>query len=260
MLFIKIKAMIWIIILACVFLLVAACTPSVEPGATYTNRLSSEAYPAPNIAQEINAEIQELENSLQQDNLSQGEYNFAEDRLAELYILATKVFAPTPDVEEVEKAFEMEQTRIAGQIVAPTPTAELGILPDTSIYYEINLPRQVFVQNIWQGYIGEHLTRVYAGRLLPDNRVGNFETTHHGAIYVITLLPNGEFERSLHTTKDEIGALSIVSVDRAGRVTLIAQGFQNEVSKEIFFDIPTLQFASSLEEMIPLPTVTPSLN
>jgi hypothetical protein len=95
------------------------------------------------------------------------------------------------------------------------------------------------------------LTRIYAGRLLPDNRTGDSEVTYHGAIYVMTLLPGGKIELSLHTTQDETGALSIVDVNSAGRVTLVSQGFQNRVSEETFFDIPALQFTSSLEEVVP---------
>ena len=88
---------------------------------------------------------------------------------------------------------------------------------------------------------------MYAGRLLPDNRTGNSEITHHGAIYITTLLSNGEIEHYLRSTKGEIGTLSILNVNRNGRVTLVSDGYEEKTSDQLYFDIPALQFVSSLE-------------
>lgn len=234
--------------------LMFACTPSIEPSAEEALSVRDEAYPAPNVANSIGEEIKQLEDSLASGDLSERERNSAEDRLVELYLIATRVFAPTPSEEEIRNALAVEQTRIAGEEIIATPLPELGILPENSIYYEINLPRRVAVETIWQGYVHGNLTRVYSGKLLPDNRTGDSVVTNHGAIFVTSQNSDGSIENSLHVTEMEVGPLIITSVTKDGRISLATEQRDESKVTEYYFDIPALRFVSSIDEVV-LPSV-----
>jgi len=240
-----------------VLVVVISCAPAVEQNIDAVSESEPlDPYPAP--LTEINASIQQYEEMLQGESLSEAERHTIEELLAEAQVIATKVSAPTPLPEDVEEEYEIEQTRIAEYQAPSTPTPELGILRD-GIYYEINLPRRVLVEDIWQGYVDGNLTRVYAGKLLPDNRTGESQETFHGAIYVMTLLSGGEIQKSLHTTDEETGALRIIDVTGEDRLLLVSEGYQSNSSSEHYFDVQALQFVTSLEQTVE-PTLQPELD
>lgn len=246
--------MIRVLTLFVISFLMFACTPSIEPSVEEAPSVRDEAYPAPNVANSIGEEIKQLEETLASGNLSERERNSAEDRLVELYLIATRVFAPTPSEEEMRNALAVEQTRIAGEKIIATPLPELGILPEDSIYYEINLPRRVAVETIWQGYVQGNLTRVYSGKLLPDDRTGDSVVTNHGAIFVTSQNSDGSIENTLHVTEMEVGPLKITSVTKDGRISLVTEQRNENKTTEYYFDIPALRFVNSVDEVV-LPSV-----
>ncbi len=235
------------------FLVLGACARSdvVEISPT-----KYDPYPAPGFAGDVEIEIKELETVLAQQDLSEADRHAAENRLADLH--ATKVFAPTPRPEVVQEEVAAEQARMAAATPLPTPIIELGILPKSSVYYQAHRPRQVKIENIWQGYMGENIMLVYAGQLFPDSRTGDTNLTQHGALYVMTYFPDGTVDVSLHATAEETGALTIIDVTEEGRMSLISKGYAGWASEPFFFDLPALQFSSSLEEVIPVPSITPN--
>lgn len=137
--------------------------------------------------------------------------------------------------------------------LAVEPELELGLLPKDSIYYEVRLPRRVLVETIWQGYISDNLVRIYSGKLFPDGRTGDTEITEHGAIYITTLGKDNTVSNSLHATDEEIGALTIVDVNRQGMITLAAEKLENQVDDTVYFNVGTQKFATSLEEAALIP-------
>lgn len=164
---------------------------------------------------------------------------------AESKMIAARMLAPRPSEEEVQKAFEAEMTRIAILELTPPPptiTPQLGILPPTHLAYQIQLPRQVLVENIWQGYINDNLSLVYAGQLWPDVRTGNQTITYHGVIAVTTSFADGTFRTKLYITDDEVGSLTIQEVTQKGEMILISEGYQERASETIYFDLSSETF------------------
>ena len=88
---------------------------------------------------------------------------------------------------------------------------EVGII-ESGVFFEAHVPRQVKIENIWQGYVEGDLTRIYAGKLIPDYRMSTSvekDETQFGALYVMIFLSNGRVETNLYITEDETGALRI---------------------------------------------------
>lgn len=124
----------------------------------------------------------------------------------------------------------------------PFPT---GIHDDTLV--KAQLGKEGFdVQNAWFGILGDRQVWAYAGASRSD--------PDQGAIYVFLFLPNNTFEQR-YLTSEKHGALRILS-EQNGRLTLSSTD-----DTTFYFDIPAMQYVSSLTEVVPtatpLPTYTP---
>ncbi len=149
-------------------------------------------------------------------------------------------------------------TGCASDSIEPTLTPELGVL-ELGIFFEVHVPRQVKIENIWQGYVDGNLTRIYAGQLLPDYRMSTSiekDETQFGAIYVMTFYPDGKTDTNLYSTEKETGALRI---QEATEELLIfdSTGTKELSSQPYYYDLGTKNFADSLERLNVLATPTP---
>ena len=142
--------------------------------------------------------------------------------------------------------------------VQPVSTPELGIL-ESGVFFEVHVPRQVKIENIWQGYVDGNLTRVYAGQLLPDYRMSTSiekDETQFGAIYVMTFYPDGKTDTNFYSTEKETGALRIQ--DATEELLIFDSTGTKELSTQLYYyDLGTKNFVDSLEQLNVLSTPAP---
>lgn len=147
---------------------------------------------------------------------------------------AEVVATPVPLLPEDEKAIDFQSKQKASEteiseavatakavaaIATPRPTQQpdLGIFQDGPPL-EIFPPRTVYVESVWQDYVGDTLVKVFSGRIKADSRAVQWpEETEHGTIYIEVY---GEQDpwgllRQQFQTAEEDGALKIVSVDKS---------------------------------------------
>lgn len=209
----KMKNIIYVFVVSlCVFGLFTGCSPiNFEPPAQQVRvGQQSEAYPAP-LNQSLESEIEYYENILNQKELSAEDRMRVESLLAEAQEVATMVAAPAPSKEQIELDIIEYEVTVAEERIESTKIPELGIL-ESGVFFEVHVPRQVKIENIWQGYVDGRLTRVYAGQLRLDYRVTTSvenDQKQFGAIYVMTFYSDGKTETNLYSTEIETGALRI---------------------------------------------------
>ena len=236
------------------------CAPSsFEPTTQEVEAMQqNEAYPAP-FEQSIQSDIEQYENILNQKDLSDEDRLRVESLLAEAQEIATMVAAPTPSKEQLEVDLAEHDAQIADEKIEPTATPELGIL-ESGIFFEVHVPRQVKIENIWQGYVNGNLTRIYAGQLLPDYRVSTSiekDETQFGAVYIMTFLPDGKVETSLLSTEKETGALRIQDATEEFLV-LDSAGTKDLSSQVYYYGLGVNRLTDSLSKLNAPPAATPS--
>jgi hypothetical protein len=250
----------------CFVILVAltSCSPgSLEPTYQQADTLQqNEAYPAPApFEQSIQDDIEQYESLLNQEVLNDEDRLRVESLLAEAQEVATMVAAPPSSGGQIAADIAEHESQIAEERIEPTPTPELGIL-ESGIFFEVHVPRRVQIENIWQGYVDGNLTRIYAGRLLPDYRLSTSiekEEAQFGALYVMTFLPDGKVETDLHGTEKETGALRIQDVTEEF-LMLRSTGTKELSSQVYYYGLQAERLVASPDELNGLPTATPNLD
>jgi hypothetical protein len=230
------------------------------------NAATAQAYPPPSSQHwDIEDEIKTYEEMLQRQDLSQEERLRIESLLSEDRRIATIIAAPVLSRQVVETAYAQRKTQLVQYTPKPTPTPQLGIIESGELF-EVNLPRRVKVVNIWQGYVNGHLTLVYAGKLKPDYRgSAHPQETEQGALYIMTLLPDGSIETSLHITEKETGALRIQEY-KNNTLILVSEGTATLATEDYYFNIQILNFVAGVDvqsqatETQGAPTSTPTQN
>jgi len=252
----------YIFIFVCLSILgvVAGCSPSsFEPTAQQVEAMQeNEAYPAP-FEQAVESDIEQYENRLNQEDLSDEDRLRVESLLAETQEVATMIAAPPPSKEQIEIDLAEHEALIAEEKVEPTATPELGIL-ESGIFFEVHVPRQVKIENIWQGYVDGNLTRIYAGQLLPDYRMSTSvekDERQFGAIYVMTFLPDRKVETNLYSTKTETGALRIQ--EATGEFLILDSTGTKELTSQVYYyGLRVHRLADSPNELNTPPTNIPN--
>jgi hypothetical protein len=222
----------YIFIFLSIFWATVSCSPSSSKAtAQQSEAVQNEAYPAP-FKLTVESDIQRYEELLNHNDLGAEDRLPVESLLAEAREVATMIAASPPSTEQIEADLADHETRVAEEKLEPTSTPELGIL-ESGIFFEAHVPRRVKIENIWQGYVDGHLTRIYAGLLLPDYRVSTSVEkgeTQFGAIYVMTFYPDGKVETHLYATDKETGTLRVqeaneefLILDSAGTKELAGQ-------------------------------------
>lgn len=244
-----------------IFGVVTGCSPnSFEPRVQQIEAMQkNEAYPAP-FKQAVESDIQQYEKLLSQEDLSDEDRLRIESLLTEAQEVATMIAAPPPSKEQIEADLAEHEALIAEEKIEPTAIPELGIL-ESGIFFEAHVPRQVKIENIWQGYVDGNLTRIYAGQLLPDYRVSTSIEKNEGqfgAIYTMTFFPDGKVETHLYSTEKETGALRIQEVTEEFLI-LDSTGTKELTSQVYYYGLRENKLADSPNEFNDLPTATPNL-
>lgn len=237
-----------------------ACSPSnIEPASEQTESIQqNKAYPGP-FRQSIENDIQTYEELLSQKDLSSEDRLRIESLLAEAQQMATMIDAPPPSKEQIEADIAEHEALVAEEKIEPTATPELGIL-ESGIFFEVHVPRRVKIENIWQGYVDGNLTRVYAGRAVPDYRIATSvekDDSQFGGIYVMTFLPDGTFQTSLHITAEETGPLRIQEATEEFLI-LGSTGTKELTSQDYYYGLSVDRLADSPNELNAPPTATPN--
>ena len=228
------------------------------------NTITAQAYPPPSSQHwDIEDEIKTYEEMLQRQDLSQEERLRIESLLSEDRRIATMMARPIPSRQVIETAYAQRRTQLAQYTPKPTQTPQLGIIESGELF-EVHPPRRVKIVNIWQGYVNGNLTLVYAGKLKPDYRISAHpQETNQGALYIMTLLPDGSIETSLHITEKETGALRIQAYKdntlilvSEGTATLARQDYYFNLQKQNFVDSVDVQGQATETQGIPTPTPT----
>lgn len=116
------------------------------------------------------------------------------------------------------------------------------ISPPTGLLEDIQPPfppMKYAITSIWQDYVDDLLTRVYAGALGEDPVQGVLIVTQQNTMGGGVFFP-----------PDKKGALTIISFDGLRLI------IRTQTGDELIFDSASLQFISSLEEI--QPTITPA--
>lgn len=242
-----------------IFGTVAGCSPSsFEPAAQQAYAMQkNEAYPAP-FELTVEYDMLQYETLLNQEDLSDEDRLRVESLLAEAQEVATMIAAPPPSKEQIEVDLAEHESLVAEEKIGPTSTPELGIL-ESGIFFEVHVPRQVKIENIWQGYVDGNLTRIYAGQLLSDYRVSTSiekDEGQFGAIYVMTFLPDGKVEIELHSTEKETGALRIQDATEEFLV-LDSTGTKELTSQVYYYGFRVHKLVDSSNELNAPPTTAP---
>lgn len=192
-------------------------------------------------------EIAYYRNALDNEYLTPREKEQLEEALKFAVMQATSVAVerPTPDQAQIEADI---LATAAVMTPRPTPTLQTGIIDEGELFV-VHPPRRVAIENIWQDMVDDKLIRVYAGLLLPDYRQPGANQTQHGAVYVMTVWPNGKTVTGLYITETETGALRIIGQTGSKLIFLDAN------NGSIYFDFLAYQFVDSVA--ITLPTATP---
>jgi hypothetical protein len=236
------------------------CTPnSFEPLAESVDAVPG--YPGP-VQRTVENDLRYYEEILEREDLTTEERLRVESLLSETQRVATMVAAPAPSKEILETTFSEHETRVAQYVPQPTAPLQLGIL-GSGTFFEVHVPRQVEIENIWQGYVSGDLTRIYAGKLKPDYRISTSgpeeKVTEHGAVYVMRFLTGGEVETGLYITEQETGALRIQAVTD-DYLELVSAGTSLTSSKTYYLGLNIVQLVDSVEKLQTSPIPTPTLN
>lgn len=218
-------------------------------------------YPGP-VQQTVESDLRYYEEMLEREDLTTEDRLRVESLLAETQRVATMVAAPAPSKEILEITLSEHETRVAQYIPQPTATLQLGIL-ESGTFFEVHMPRQVEIENIWQGYVNGDLTRVYAGKLKPDYRISTSgpeeKETEHGAVYVMRFQRGGEVETDLYITEQETGALRIQFVTD-DYLELVSAGTAFTSSKTYYLGLNIVQLVDSVAKLQTSPIPTPTRN
>lgn len=236
----KYKREIPLIVVSILLMVLVGCTSPDVP-----ELMAQQNTPTPDVVMEkLQTDIDRYQHALETASTEKERID-AEFWLNHTYYLATRVAAPTPTQKEVEEALARFQELAASYTPVPTPTPELGIL-ESGIHFEIQTPRHVLIENIWQGYVNGLQMRVYAGLLIPDFRTGNTTPTNFGVVFVMSLQSDGLVVQSTQTTQDfaspfqESGALHITH--QANDILSLS----NDMGLRYTFDLSSLTLSPAL--------------
>ncbi|HSH02677.1 MAG TPA: hypothetical protein VLL52_09185 [Anaerolineae bacterium] len=139
----------------------------------------------------------------------------------------------------------------------PKPTRRQTTIPRTGIIntgpeIDFHPPRQLKIENLWQGYINNNAIAIYAGTQ-AQHYLNNPDGKQYGQLHIMHHTSSKTTETRI-TTPYETGALRIEAVIN-NRLVLSTAGTHNQPPETLYFDIETTQFVSSPD--VVLPTTTP---
>ena len=124
----------------------------------------------------------------------------------------------------------------------PTSTPELGIVPTDSWLYEYVFHEMKGIRylTIWQGFIAENFTRVFAGQTWPNEALGEREIYYYGLLYIYTTIA-GQTTRAEVRTEEETGPFRIIDATDDNFLTLESAGHGVLGPQRFLFNVATLE-------------------
>ena len=226
---------------------IAPSSPERTAPDEYPVPMANPAYPgsadSPTIReQQLLNDIAYLERLLADPSLTAAQRQEIEAVLYDLQMLAEQTFN-VPTRTEAEWAEVRAFATLAAQYTPePTSTPELGIVPTDSWLYEYVFHEMKGIRylTIWQGFIAENFTRVFAGQTWPNEALGDREIYYYGLLYIYTTIA-GQTTRAEVRTEEETGPFRIIDATDDNFLTLESAGHGVLGPQRFLFNVATLE-------------------